>query len=223
MLKNATRSLLNLALAITVMVFSIATVHAQPVPFRDPGQGRWGYTQPDGRLVIPARFLGAGVFRDGRAPVEDRDGFAIIDETGRVVERIAINSVSTIAAPAPPPEGACVWSSAERFPSVGLECYVRQLQRSESAIGGELIRRPLGGESSSSAVILKIASGVIVYKNIGYEGFRLRVLLPGISPQQAIEWRRMLYPDRPESQGCGESWSSGAVAGGAFIEQHAGC
>jgi len=212
-----------MALTIAALVFGVATVHAQPVPFRDPAQGQWGYKQPDGRVVIAPRFLGAGVFRDGRAPVEDRDGFAMIDQTGQLVERIAINSVSTTADPAPPPEGACAWSSPERFPSVGLECYLRQLQRSGTMIGGELTRRPPRGESASSVLILKLSSGVVVYKDIGYEGFKLRVLLPGVSPEQALVRRRFLYPDRPEKQGCAEFWSSGAVAGGAFIEQHAGC
>lgn len=213
----------SLALTITVLVFSATTVHAQPMPFRDPAQGRWGYKQPDGRVVISPRFLGAGAFRDGRAPVEDRDGFAIVDETGRVVERISIDSVSTTADPAPAPDGACASSPAERFPSVALECYIRQLRRAGPVIGGALTRRPPGRESSSSAVILKLSNGVIVHEDIGYEGFRRRVLLPGVSPEQALDWRRMLYPDRPEKPGCGESWSSGAIAGGAFIEQHAGC
>ena len=100
---------------------------------------------------------------------------------------------------------------------------MRQLRGHGPVVGGELTRRPGGAESSSSAVILKLSSGVIVLEEIGYEGFRRRVLLPGVSPEQAFEWRRFLYPQRPEKLGCAEFWNSGAIAGGAFIEQHAGC
>lgn len=95
------------------------------MPFRDASQSEWGYRHSDGRVVIPPRFLGPGKFRDGMAPIEDRDGFAIIDERGQVVARISIDSLPTTAEPAPPPTPACAWSAAERFPSVALECYIR--------------------------------------------------------------------------------------------------
>src|SRR5688500_3477211 len=75
----------------------------QLLPFRDPNQGQWGYKRPDGSVAIPPRYVGAGVFREGQAPVKDADGFAMIDDTGRIVERIVIDSVSAFAGPVPPP------------------------------------------------------------------------------------------------------------------------
>ena len=63
----------------------------------------------------------------------------------------------------------------------------------------------------------------MVVEDIAYEGFRRRVLLPGISAKQALEWRLKLYPDMPVKAGCSETWRTGSIQGGAFIEQSAGC
>jgi len=38
-----------------------------------------------------------------------------------------------------------------------------------------------------------------------------------------LEWRLKLYPNIPVKVGCSESWNTGIVPGGAFIEQVAGC
>ena len=100
---------------------------------------------------------------------------------------------------------------------------MRQLRGSAPVIGGEINIRPPGGESSRSAVVLKFPTGVVVVEDIGYEGFTRRVLLPGVSGEQALEWRLKLYPDVPVKVGCSESWNTGIVPGGAFIEQVAGC
>jgi hypothetical protein len=230
------RSLI-VALALSALVLGQARAQGPLVAFLDPIRGLWGYQRPDGRVVIPTRYLGAGVFREGHAPVEDADGFAIIDDTGRVVERIATDSVSAVARPVPPPADTCAWPASAPlpntgrpfppagllFPSAGLQCYVRQLRGSAPATGGEIIIRPPGGESSRSAVVLKFPTGVVVVEHIGYEGFRRRVLLPGVSAGEAIEWRLKLFPDNPGRTGCSESWSTGVVRGGAFIEQAAGC
>jgi hypothetical protein len=35
-------------------------------------------------------------------------------------------------------------------------------------------------------------------------------------------WRLKLFPDAPAGDGCSESWNTGIVRGGAFIEQSAG-
>jgi hypothetical protein len=206
-----------------MLTSSAAAAIAQPAPFRDSAQGLWGYAERDGRIVIPARFLGAGAFRDGRAPVEDAEGFAIINGTGIVIERISVRAVSPTADAVPPPGGSCGWSPVTPFPSRTLDCYVGQLRGSGLVVGGELTRRPGGRESASSAIVLKLPNGVIVHEEIGYEGSRHRVLLPGVSADQALEWRRFLHPDVPPRQGCDEFWTSGAITGGAFIEQHAGC
>ena len=211
------------ALAVSMLLLGSVRAQDQLVPFRDPSQGQWGYKRADGSVAIPPRYLGAGVFREGQAPVRDGDGFAMIDGTGRVVQRIVVDSVSASAVPIPPPADACAWSASAPFPSTGLQCYVRQLRGSAAVIGGEITIRPSGGESSRSAVILKFPSGVVVVEDIGYEGFTRRVLLPGVSPDQAHQWRLKLYPDRAAKAGCSESWKAGVVPGGAFIEQVAGC
>jgi hypothetical protein len=211
------------ALAASVLLLGAATAQDQLLPFRDPHQGQWGYKGPDGSVAIPPRYLGAGMFREGRAPVKDADGFAMIDGTGRIVERIVIDSVSASAGPVPPPADACAWSASEPFPATGLQCYARQLRGSAAVIGGEITIGPPGAESSRSVVVLKFATGVVVVEDIRYEGFTRRVLLPGVSGEQALEWRQKLYPDAPVKVGCSESWNTGIIPGGAFIEQVAGC
>jgi hypothetical protein len=211
------------ALAICMLLIGVARAQDQLVPFRDPSQGQWGYKRPDGSVAIPPRYLGAGVFREGQAPVKDADGFAMIDDTGRIVQRIVVDSVSTSTVPIPPPADTCAWSAAAPFPTTGLQCYVRQLRGPAAVIGGEITIRPRGGESSRSALILKFPTGVVVVEDIGYEGFTRRVLLPGVSREQALQWRLKLYPDLPAKIGCSESWNTGVVPGGAFIEQGAGC
>jgi hypothetical protein len=211
------------ALAVGVFFLGAAMAQDQLLPFRDPNQGQWGYRRPDGSIAIPPRYLGVGVFREGQAPVKDADGFAIIDETGRILERIVVDSVSASAGSIPSPADACAWSASAPFPAAGLRCYVRQLRGSDPVVGGEITIKPLGGEGSRSAVVLKLANGVIVVEDIGYEGFKMRVLLPGVSGEQALKWRLRLYPDLPVKVGCSEVWTSGIVPGGAFIEQGAGC
>jgi hypothetical protein len=225
------------ALAVSALVLGAAGAQDQLLAFRDPNQGQWGYKRPDGRVAIPPRFLGAGAFREGRAPVEDADGFAMIDDTGRIVERIVTDSVSASAGLIPPPADTCAGPVSApvpntglpfpppglAFPSTGLQCYVRQLRGSAPVIGGEITIRPPGGESARSAVVLRFPTGVVVVEDIGYEGFTRRVLLPGVSGEQALEWRLRLYPDVLVKDGCSESWQTGIVPGGAFIEQAAGC
>jgi hypothetical protein len=196
---------------------------ARLVPFRDAGDGRWGYKRPDGRVVIPPRYLGAGLFRDGRAPVKDDEGFATIDRTGRLVHRIVTDSIEASAPPIPPPADACAWSAAAVIPSTGLECYIRQLRGSAAGIGGRITIAPGPGEASHAALILKLPNGVVVIEDAGYEGLTRRVLLPAVTESQALQWRLKLYPDLPAKDGCSEAWSVGVVRGGAFIEQRAGC
>ncbi len=59
---------------ISVLLLGAASAQERLVPFRDSTLGQWGYKRPDGSVAIPPRYLGAGVFREGRAPVEDADG-----------------------------------------------------------------------------------------------------------------------------------------------------
>ena len=211
------------ALVISLLLLGTARAQDQLLPFRDPSQERWGYQRPDGSVAIAPRYVGAGVFREGHAPVKDAAGFAIIDTTGRIAQRIVVDSVSASAVPVPPPADTCAWAASAPFPTSGLQCYIRQLRGSAAVIGGEITIRPPSGESSRSAVILKFPSGVVVVEDIGYEGFTRRVLLPGVGGEQALQWRRKLYPDLPAKIGCSESWNTGVVPGGAFIEQVAGC
>ena len=225
------------ALAVSALMPGAAEAQDQLLAFRDPNQGQWGYKRPDGTVAIPPRYLGAGVFREGRAPVEDADGFAMIDDWGRIVERIVTESVSASAGLVPPPADTCAWPVSAPlpnaglpfpppgvpFPSTGLQCYVRQLRGSAPVTGGEITIRPPSGESSRSVVVLRFPTGVVVVEHIGYEGFTRRVLLPGVRGEQALEWRLKLFPDNPGRAGCSESWKTGIVPGGAFIEQAAGC
>src|SRR2546421_267967 len=137
----------TLHLAAFLLMLIAATAEAQLRPFRDREKARWGYKRPDGSVAISPRYVGAGEFRNGRAPVEDSVGFAIVDRNGAVVERISGDSVAGGRDAVPPPSDGCAWSGSDRFPSVGLECYVRELRASGPVLGGRITRRPPGGES----------------------------------------------------------------------------
>lgn len=208
-------------------ILCIATATAQDhlVPFRDATQQRWGYRRADGSVAIQPQFVGAGEFHDGQAPVKDANGFATIDDRGRILLRIAVDAVTRPDSPLPPPDRMCAPDPArDRFPSTGLQCYMHQLQGSSPVVGGRVTISPRGGgESGRSAVIAKLSTGVVLVEDIGYEGFIRRVLLPGVSGDEARQWRLMLFPDAPEKAGCSEAWHSGVIPGGAFIEQRAGC
>lgn len=208
-----------------LVVLISARAEAQLVPFWDASQETWGFRDPNGVIAIPPRFIGAGEFRDGRAPIEDREGFAIIDTEGHVVERLPENSAFANVGPPPAPSEACAQRESTRFPSTALECYIDELGGSAPVAGSRIVRDPGPGEGSSSAVAMRLRLGVTVIERIGYEGFRRRVILPGVSGEEAAEWRQILYPDTasPSRSGCSESWTSGEVTGGAFIEQAAGC
>ncbi|MGH7459926.1 MAG: WG repeat-containing protein [Longimicrobiales bacterium] len=211
-----------LAVSAICLVFVIAESWAQLVPFRDSDLQRWGFKQSNGQMAIAPRFVAAGTFRNGRAPVEDSLGFAIIDHSGAVVDRVTIDSLTAARAPMPPPD-RCAWSDDVPFPSTTLQCYILTLRGGDPMVGGEVVRVPARGEANSSAAFFRMQSGVIVIENRAYGGFTRRVLLPGVSEAQALDWRRQLYPDRPAGPGCSERWTAGAVRGGAFIQQQAGC
>src|SRR5579863_9388628 len=51
------------------------------VPWRD-ADGRYGYADRQGKLVIPARFNGARPFYEGLAAASEDDGWGFIDTSG---------------------------------------------------------------------------------------------------------------------------------------------
>lgn len=51
---------------------------------------RWGFLGADGDLSIPAKFDKVNFFREGRAAVRDRHGWALIDPRGRVLLRLEV-------------------------------------------------------------------------------------------------------------------------------------
>lgn len=193
----------------------------QPRRFRDAKQ-LWGYRNAEQRVVIEPRFIGAGEFRGGQAPVKDAEGFALIDATGRIVRRFALDSIGAPLKPIPPPANACAWSPSPDF-SKGFACYVKQLRGSAPVVGGEIAIHPQRGEGFRMAIAMQLANGAVVVEDISYEGYLRRVLLPGVTEASAREWQEKLYPEQPMKDGCSESWTSGAVQGGAFIQQQAGC
>lgn len=65
---------------------ALARGAAAPKPFE--AQGKWGYKDAQGKVVIPARYLVAQEFSpEGIAAVADADGWAYIDAQGRVLVR----------------------------------------------------------------------------------------------------------------------------------------
>lgn len=47
--------------------------------------GKWGFIDPEGNLVIPLQYDGAGLFYDGRAGVIVGDKYGYIDKAGNYV------------------------------------------------------------------------------------------------------------------------------------------
>ena len=62
----------------------LARVADDRMPVMDP-QGRWGYVDGAGAMVLPPRFVSAGPFQDGLATASDGDGLGLIDTDGRWV------------------------------------------------------------------------------------------------------------------------------------------
>lgn len=211
---------LSFAASILLLLNVDSPSHNELTPYRDQAVLLWGYRDASGAIVIPPRFLGAGEFADGRAPVEDSTGFAVIDTRGEVIDRIRTDAVA--GQEPPPPPARCLSEDLRDFPSKGLLCYADAL-RTPAVIGGTIVRRPLGTEGASSAEFYRFESGVVLIVNQGYEGFIRRLLLPGVSAEEADRWRAMIYPGPEAEMGCSERWTSGAVEGGAYIEQHAAC
>src|SRR5207247_6630052 len=102
-MQSLTQRLRTLDVAVLALMLAATTAEAQLRPFRDPDTARWGYKRADGSVAISPRYVGAGEFRNGRAPVEDSVGFAIVDRNGAIVERITGDSVAAGRDPVPPP------------------------------------------------------------------------------------------------------------------------
>jgi hypothetical protein len=201
-----------------------AVAEAQLRPVRDSRTERWGYLRADGTVAISPRYVGAGQFRNGRAPVEDSIGFAFIDRMGAVVERIVNDSATATAEQVPPPAGRCSGPFDRDGTRSSLECFVAQLQQGAPIVGGEISRNPVRGESYSSSAVRKIRYGVIVIERRGYEGATVRMLLPRVSAELALQWQRTIRPDLPKHfDGCAESLTSGPIRGGAYLEYSHGC
>ncbi len=189
---------------------------AQLRPYRDSTSLLWGYKRTNGSVAIAARFVGAGNFRNGIAPVRDRRGYALIDPTGMELERFSRERVGPTSDSVPPPLESCR----------NLDCYIFQMARRTPYLGGEIFINPSRREQSNhSAFIQKIQNGVVVIKDSAFGGATVRVLLPGVSPAEARRWRYGIRPRRTtrRGQGCYELIESGAVHGGAYIEMKRGC
>ncbi len=73
-------------LLLPVLCGALAGSAAAPKPFE--AQGKWGYRDAKGKVVIPARYEAAQPFLpEGIAAVADKNGWAYIDAQGRVVIR----------------------------------------------------------------------------------------------------------------------------------------
>jgi len=73
--------------AALLLLLCAAALAAQPLPFESP-DGRWGYRDGRGRIVIAPRYRVAQPFSRGLAAVFDEPGgWAYIDRKGAVVVR----------------------------------------------------------------------------------------------------------------------------------------
>jgi hypothetical protein len=215
---------ISLVRGCALLLVAVASAEGQLRPFQDDSTRRWGYRRADGSVAISPRYTGAGSFRAGRAAVEDSRGFAIIDTSARVLERIERDTVSGTSEPVPAPNPDCLWRNSDLFPSPGMDCYVDQLRGEASVAGDTIFRTRTHGESYSAASFFRVRYGVVVLEEDGYEGRATRLLLPGVTPLQADAWVQKFYNEADVVKtGCSEHWSSGAVRGGAFIQRHYGC
>lgn len=208
-----------------MLAFVASSAEAQVQPYRDNASALWGYRRADGTVAISPRYTGAARFRAGQAAVEDSVGFAIIDVNGRVIDRIARDTVWGTSEPVPTPNADCLWRNSDAFPSPGMDCYVAQLRHGRPVVGDTIYRVRARGESYSAASFFRMRYGAVVLEEDRHEGRVTRLLLPGITPLQADDWVQKFYKDDEamKTGGCGEYWSSGAVRGGAFIQRHYGC
>jgi hypothetical protein len=207
--------LMSLIRAALGMFFVASASEAQLKPFRDSTSKLWGYKRADGSVAILPRFVGAGDFRNGIAPVRDPLGYALIDPSGGELERFYRDRVGASPDSIPPPIASCR----------NLDCYIFQMARRAPYLGGEIVIDPSPRKGRSrSAFVQKIPNGVVVLKDSAFNGATVRVLLPGVTAAQAREWRRSIRSYRTSRlDGCYEYMESGPVRGGAYIESRRGC
>lgn len=137
-----------------------------------PPQGRWGYADAAGDVVIPAIYQAASDFRNGRALVLLNDVYVFIDTAGATVGEL-VDTSEIDKLPAPP--AGCS----------NLECYM-------DVLGGEpearlLIENPQQGEQSLDLEVRKLGHGSIRVRERGWEGWSDVLVLPGRSVEQARE------------------------------------
>lgn len=206
-------SLIRAALGLSIAAFE---VDAQLKPFRDSKSKLWGYKRENGKVAILPRFVGAGNFRNGIAPVKDRRGYALIDPTGMELEHFSRERVGRAPDSIPPPLESCR----------NLDCYIFQMARRMPVLGGEIVIDPSPRKNvGQSAFIQKLPNGVVVIKDSAFGGSTVRMLLPGVSAAEARRWRRSIRPSTStrRQRGCYELMGSGPVQGGAYIEMRRGC
>jgi hypothetical protein len=70
------------------------------LPFQQQAQGKYGYINEQGKVVIPPRFTGAQAFQEGRAVVniaEDyHNKYGLIDRTGKFIMNPQYNSIELL-------------------------------------------------------------------------------------------------------------------------------
>lgn len=134
-------------------------------------EGRWGYADAAGALVIPAKYRGAGDFAEGRALVLLGDDYVFIDSTGTVVrELVGEQEVATL----PPPVAGCA----------DLACYATTLGAREGPY--IVMVDPSEGERWLELEVSPLGYGVIGVQERGWEGHSHVLVLPHRSHEQAL-------------------------------------
>jgi hypothetical protein len=83
-----TKAIVLILICLTTLTYSahVRAQDSQPrVLFSVDKNGKSGYIDDKGKLVIPLIFDGAGDFSEGLAPVKVHDQWGYIDETGKIV------------------------------------------------------------------------------------------------------------------------------------------
>ena len=82
----------RVAVFLTAAVFFLALANSSPGASQNPSslvshseQGKWGFIDRAGKVVVPPQFTTAWEFSEGRAGVKIKDKFGFIDQTGKVV------------------------------------------------------------------------------------------------------------------------------------------
>ncbi|GAA5235849.1 hypothetical protein GCM10025795_41140 [Verticiella sediminum] len=134
--------------------------------------GRWGFVDPDGRMVIEPRYLAVASFRLGLAAAQSEDGWGYIDRTGQWIIEPRLRRATSFNA-----QGTAVVEDGEgRLQLIGRDGkFTRALPRG-AMLAGE-------GFGVGDVAGLRVPSTPLVWQERSYRRLRLPV---GVGAVEAV-------------------------------------